>query len=344
MAVGADSTTAMVAAERWDGPYWHRLSIPSPPGVSGVELDGVSCPSAIECVAVGFGQDKSGNTLPVAETWTYSGGWTASLPMVPLGSDWELNGVSCPSASLCYAAGGSNEFAPADGDQSPPLGQLPLAERWTPRGGWVRMALPTLPGSVNNFLLAISCASATRCAAVGSYYASPGDLTGAGLIEQLKGSGWRVSAAPKSADGDLEAVSCPSASLCVAVGSLGVDRTLAERWSGGTWMAATPPSPPVAEGPPGLTGVSCASAAHCVAVGGTETDAFVDTLNGTTWTMTAQGGPGFNVGLFNAVSCFPTSVEAVRCAAVGNTIPVAGNSTPLTAFLTGGKWSIVFNP
>jgi hypothetical protein len=46
-------------------------------------------------------------------------------------------------------------------------------------------------------------------------------------------------------------------------------------------------------------------------------DAFADTLNGTTWTITAHGGPGFNVGLFYAVSCFPASVKAVRCAAVG---------------------------
>ena len=85
MAVGGTSATmsTQVAAEDWTG-AWHRLTIGKPGGVSYVGLSAVSCPSATECVAVGRGTDKkSGNWVPVAETWTRSGGgnlWQVQLP------------------------------------------------------------------------------------------------------------------------------------------------------------------------------------------------------------------------------------------------------------------------
>jgi hypothetical protein len=234
--------------------------------------------------------------------------------------------------SVCYAAGGANLLASVGADQ------LPLVERWTPGGDRVRVTLPTLPGSAGDDLYGISCTSAGQCAAVGSYENPAATLSG--LIEQLNGSAWRVTAAPGSASGQLSAVSCPSASLCVAVGSLGRS-SLAERWSGGRWTAATPPGPPASQGLPWLDDVSCPSTTRCVAVGGTESHAVVDTLDGATWMMTANDGPGFNVGHLYAVSCFSASVKAMSCAAVGNTIPVGGNSKPLSAFLSGSTWSIV---
>jgi hypothetical protein len=337
MAVGTDSTTTQVAAEWWNGHHWNRLPIPNPGGLSDAYLSAVSCPSAAECVAVGWGQDKSGgDSVPVAEAWTRSGGWTPSTPVVPTGTGSALAGISCPSASLCYAAGGANQAHPVFTDQ------LPLVERWTPRSGWARVNLPTLRGSTSSGLNAISCKSDAQCAAVGSYFASR--AVRYGLIEQLNGSAWSVAAAPESASGNLTGVSCPSTSLCVAVGSAR-NSSLAERWSAGRWTAATPPGLAEPGGEPGLSQVSCASATHCVAGGGTLSHAFsggfVDTLNGTTWTMTAQDGPGFEIGLLFAVRCFSTSPKAVSCAVIGSTPPIDGSSLSLSAFLSASKWSIV---
>ena len=48
----------------------------------------------------------AGTTTTAPATATPAPRAAALFAMVPLGSDWELNGVSCPSASLCYAAGG----------------------------------------------------------------------------------------------------------------------------------------------------------------------------------------------------------------------------------------------
>jgi hypothetical protein len=88
--------------------------------------------------------------------------------------------ASSRPASLCYAAGQA--------------GQLPLAERWTPRGGWARVTLPAPRGSMGSDLGGISRTSATQCAAVGSYGTPTAQF---GLIEQLKGSAWNVSTAPR---------------------------------------------------------------------------------------------------------------------------------------------------
>jgi len=67
----------------------------------------------------------------------------------------------------------------------------------------------------------------------------------------------------------LNAVSCASASACVAVGgytnSSGVTRPLVESWNGSSWSVVPSPSPHPADN--FVFGVSCGSAAACTAVG-----------------------------------------------------------------------------
>jgi hypothetical protein len=253
---------------------------------------------------------------------------------VPAGNgDSMLNSISCPSTSLCFAAGTADEFGTVVADQ------VPLVERWTPGGGWTRVKLPAAArGSSDNALYGISCKASTQCAAVGTY--SKGS-TQDGLIVALKKTTWTVSTAPKSANSILYSVSCPSTSLCVAVGSQLSGHNLAERWSGGTWTESAPVAG--AGSFPFLASVSCASTTHCVALGGTTSKAFIDTLTGTTWKKTAQtGSGGFTIGGLGDISCFSTSTRAASCALVGSTTPVDATARPLSAFLTGSKWKIVF--
>jgi hypothetical protein len=134
----------------------------------------------------------------------------------------------------------------------------------------------------------------------------------------------------------------------VAVGQLPNGGNLAERWSGGTWTAITPPAPAGPGSASWLDDVSCASATHCVAIGGTlfangSAAAFVDTLSGTTWTKTAQSGSaGFTIGQLNDVSCFSTSTKATNCALIGATTAINATQRPLSAFLTGSTWHVVY--
>jgi hypothetical protein len=98
-------------------------------------------------------------------------------------------------------------------------------------------------------LSGVSCAAASACLAVGSYYTSAAGprLT---LAERWDGRGWQVqrTAAPDDA---LTGVSCPAANACVAAGHP------AQAWTGGRWR-------PIGGR---LSSVSCVSATWCQAVG-----------------------------------------------------------------------------
>jgi len=335
MAVGASSATqaTQLAAEDWDGARWTRLPISQPAGITYVGPQAVDCPSSTECVAVGSGTKGKANVL-LAETWTPATGWTTSQPVQPGGTGYDaFSSVSCPTARLCFAAGGMGEFA------KPVAQQLPLVERWT-AGTWTRMTLSQPAGASEPFLNGISCASAGQCAAVGGYTTGS---TGQGLIEQLSGATWTGRAAPGSMGGGLNDVSCPDTTACEAVGQSG-SALLAERWTGGSWVPTTP-AQPANTTTPALTGVSCASATHCVAIGfgflpGSKSVAFVDTLS-PAWTVTAQTGTGFGIADLNAVNCFSTATKAPSCALLGGSTSVIATMRPLSAFLTGTAWSIV---
>ncbi|HET9118726.1 MAG TPA: hypothetical protein VFN75_11735, partial [Pseudonocardiaceae bacterium] len=90
------------------------------------------------------------------------------------------------------------------------------------------------------------------------------------LAEVWNGSSWSVmDAASPTTNTELNAISCPSASFCVAVGQYvtsdgSAEQSLSEVWNGSTWAAITAPSPSAASE---LLGVSCTSQSFCAAVG-----------------------------------------------------------------------------
>jgi hypothetical protein len=90
-------------AERWNGATWTAQQMQRPPNTVGGQLDGVSCPKADVCTAVGT---AAGGGVPFAEHWTAADGW--SLEDVPLPNDgWaDLVAVSCPKPNVCTAVGG----------------------------------------------------------------------------------------------------------------------------------------------------------------------------------------------------------------------------------------------
>lgn len=99
----------------------------------------------------------------------------------------------------------------------------------------------------------------------------------------------------------LEAVACPDASNCVAVGGPGGVQV--SRSGGRTWSPVTAPTRHF------LSGVSCSGVARCVAVGDAGT-ALVTEDGGTNWTVAETGT---DVPL-SSVSCLPSG----RCYAVGD--------------------------
>jgi hypothetical protein len=83
-------------AERWNGTTWTIQSTPSEPFQQATALNGVSCPSASACTAVGY------FTGTLAERWN---GTTWAIQPTPGRYGSSLNGVSCTSASACIAVG-----------------------------------------------------------------------------------------------------------------------------------------------------------------------------------------------------------------------------------------------
>jgi hypothetical protein len=117
-----------------------------------------------------------------------------------------------------------------------------------------------------------------NCIAVGDYYRTA-DGPQPTLIERWNGTAWRVEPSPNTGLGStLDSVSCPSATSCVAVGSLILG------WNGVTWKVELRSSP--------STSVSCAAPSSCMAVGitggGTPESGYFD---GTTWTLEPMPGP-----------------------------------------------------
>ncbi len=145
-------------------------------------------------------------------------------------------------------------------------------------------------------------------------------------------TGWVIQATPKLPPGsnplELDAVSCPSSTACIAVGGYVTasefETSLAERWNGTRWATQSTPIPTDAEAVGDLSGVSCSSAEACTAVGFYENSSgyvtLADRWNGTHWTIEPTTNPSgvtfvtfTPVNELQAVSC-PSSNS---CTAVG---------------------------
>jgi hypothetical protein len=253
---GAGNADAGVGllAESWDGTSW---TVQDPAGPAGAVFSAVSCSSANSCTAVGEDNvlDPNGNTATLAEHWD-GASWTVQhTPNPPGGTFVQLVAVSCSSATACTAIG-SYEAGTSFGG---------LVERWNGTT-WTIQPTPTL--SRDSEVSGVSCPTDTSCTMVGTR----GTLTGnAPLAEHWDGTTWTIQHAANphgASDVALNAVSCPTAVNCTAVGaSFGESSatSLAEHWDGTSWTIQPTPSPGGTDVQP--LAVSCPTAAACTATG-----------------------------------------------------------------------------
>jgi hypothetical protein len=193
-------------AERWDGTRWTIQNTPNPVAATtqGTWLSGVSCTSAIRCMAVG-----GGNATIQAEQWEGSQ-W--SLQQTPASAAANgLGAVSCATEASCMAVGPGGP---------PQLGESPIADIWNGMA-WSAQATPTPPHSKQSDLRGVSCASATACSAVGYYLPNSGNSLP--LAESWNGASWIIQPVPipngSAGSISLYAVSCTAATDCLAVGA-----------------------------------------------------------------------------------------------------------------------------
>jgi hypothetical protein len=244
----------------------------------------------------------------------------------------DLSSISCVSASSCFAVG-LWTTAPV----SSLAGYHTLAESWN-GSAWTVVPSPD-KGTVGSALTGVSCVSASDCLAVGYFFTGPTySPSSTPLAETWNGKTWSIVANPETV-GQLQAVSCVSASSCTAVGT-GPEGTLIESWNGSAWSVV--PSPDTGSGDT-LHGVSCPAAGSCVAVGsyaaGTGiTATLVESWNGKTWSIVSSPNSGVYGSQLAGVSC----ISASSCTAVGDnrTSP----ETTLVESWNGSTWSVVSSP
>ncbi len=303
---------------------------------------------------------------------------TVTTPALPAASwgqvdhyfaDWASIGVACPSASDCFAVGGTAYgaviLASTDGgstwsSQSAPAGVATLASVACPSttvctavglgvslgtaiavavgttNGGTTWTAETLPAGVG-VLQSVACPSALDCYAVGQSNSS----VLAVMSTTDGGTTWNLQV-PVINAGQLISISCTDTADCVAVGfdrDKNVGLVIATTDSGAHWHSETIPAT-VLE----LSGVDCPSATECLAVGSSTTYTAVilasaNPLAGSpTWTaQTVPSGSSPDTAV-SGVSCVPGT--PADCTAVGNN--ANGTSAVVTTTNAGvsSTWSL----
>lgn len=251
--------------EHWDGNAWSIVNSPNSSATDSDKLYAVACSSASNCWAVGS-IDNGTVKQTLIQHWDGTSWAIVTSPNTSSSEYNELEGLTCNSASDCWAVG-YHTVGNTFNDNT-------LTAHWDGTS-WNIESSPS-PSSVSNFLFGVSCSSSSSCWGVGWY--DPGDGTLPALIEHWDGSAWTMlpAAAPdNSIYYFLFNVACTSSDNCWAVGGANtgsdiyLDRTFVERWDGSSWTVAASPNPVGYY--PTLYGLTCATASNCWSIGGYQT-------------------------------------------------------------------------
>ena len=310
---------------------WSVRRVVEPAGSVSTALAGVSCVSRSVCFGVGqYDGKRSLRTL--VERWD-GARWTIPKSAPRLAG--QLLAVSCSSPSACTAVGAS-------------MAQQ-LVVRWNGKR-WFRQGTPSTGSDVSS-LAAVSCPGRNLCVAVG--HLMSGYYTPSTLVERWNGKRWQIDPSPNagpadgsiSATGDFRGVSCPSARVCVAVGTSGAGAypPVFARWNGHHWSKMAQPAGPL---PFGSITVSCSAVNACTAIGtvweptsATATYPVIERWDGTRWSLqhTPRSAPSSTLDGYFGLSC----PAARTCAAVGGLV-TGGSGRYLIDWWNGASWRIVY--
>jgi len=341
LAIGsASSDQGVISYSTNAGATWSPVVVFDPTTI--LSLNSLTCPSAVECVAVGASLEHRG----VAITGRFlKGAWRWSAPATMANETGRtnlpavsLNSVACVSVTMCVAVGTD-------------LTNGVNVTTFTTNAGqsWVPVSIApgdgVLAGNFRAQLSAVSCATTTSCAAVGSDAAGFGEVT----YGNFTGSTWTWSTAATQLPGDgqggyLNALSCYSSTTCVAVGadttSQGVS-TIATR-SGLTWTwSAETAITPDASGAGRLLALTCARTGACEAVG-------VDHNAQSIATRSLNGGVSWTPALIIANDGATSSTQGndpagIACATASRCVTVGTDSLARAFFTlsstTGAQWN-----
>ncbi len=229
---------------------WAATEAPQAAGAGGVGviLDGLSCPAVSFCVTVGAGGGL-GTASGLIESLS-NGRWTPTTAPLPAGANGEMESgattVSCSAVSSCVAAGYYVDTA---------TNFTSVLVETLSGGKWAPSTTPLPSGSSLGISpsLSLSCPANGSCVIAGDYTNINGNQLG--LIESFSAGKWTLTSAPlphgaaTNPMASLNAVTCPAAGSCVAVGKNATNdgsNALIETLSSGKWTSSAAPLPPSA--------------------------------------------------------------------------------------------------
>jgi hypothetical protein len=249
---GTDLAAEDPASTTFNGHVWsHAVSVVSL-GTQ-AHVFSISCPTSYLCMGVGIRHDTAGEDVTFAarfngRSWTVTP--TPNAASGAAGDSDTLSSVSCIDDGTCVAVGNfyhdahdyslTEEFngetwriwkSPSPGKKTTQLFSvscdvtrciavgyfdsthvLVLQER---DARWSAMSTPN-PGRQGGALMGLDCTSVESCVAAG---AMPSGSSVQPLIEMLKNGRWQLMPSPTGGDPSfLDAVSCTTASTCLAIG------------------------------------------------------------------------------------------------------------------------------
>jgi len=357
------SSTQQTLIERWDGAAWNIVSSPNTSPAQSNLLQSVTCASTSDCWAVGYYFNTSSTQQTLIERWDGTSWNIVSSPNTSPAQSNLLYGVTCASASECWAIGNSSTLL------NPVKNvwlESTLVERWN-GNSWAIVNSPNVsftPGSAQpNFLLGVTCASTVDCWSIGEYRTTAENDLGKmsqTLVQRWNGTSWNIvnspnAGVPYDVSEVLSDVTCVSGLDCWAVGyeispfAGGPIFPLIERWNGTSWAVVN--SPRAATQKNLLLGVTCASASDCWAVGysyyaGNDiSNTLIERWDGTSWTVVQSPNGIIPNNRFRSVACASTS----ECWAVGMAFATPdlnlfkGQQTLIERW-DGNSWQLVTSP
>ena len=303
-----DNGAYQTLIQHWDGTAWNVVNSPNTSPTQNNLLKGVTCTSSSDCWAVGS-YDNGGTQQTLIEHWDGIAWTIVSSPNTSATQYNILGGVTCTSASDCWAVGSYDNGGTYQ----------TLTEHWNGTA-WTIVSSANSSASQNNFLNAVTCTSPSNCWAVGSYNSNFAEQT---LIERWDGSAWTVVTSANTLltqNNILLGVTCASASDCWAVGYYSgalADQTLVERWNGTSWTVVTSPNSLITQ-TNRLLNVTCASASECWTVGysnnGSVDQTLIERWNGSAWSIATS--PNADAAQNNTLASV-TCASASECWSVG---------------------------
>lgn len=281
-------------------------------------FNGAACASATQCIGVGDVASNVNSGAAVSLN-PAMGGLSTGQSVRLIRSSWFLNGVSCPSSSLCLAVG--------EGPNQAKAVAVPL----DPNTAAIRNGQEL--HSISGISLAgVACASSDQCLGVGRSSSGSGAVVALSPATGAILSGRTVQTIPGTGGIGLEGVACPSTNLCVAVGEN-------SGRSAGIAVALNPATGAVLRGESVqnvthkgvLFDLACPSTTVCLAVGwgaGQPSVAVpIDPATGALIKGQSDRSVSVRAAILTGVSCPSLSL----CLAVGNDAgdPSVGQSVPL---------------